>query len=154
MIDVVGGEKSSRVSVLFGYAVGLPAIHLLPVTLLGQFDVRRRTPVQETKLKFIVDPGGGVRMRFGLEFGSYPADWILPRYVSRFPCGRRLPMRTSSRRCSSRNIISPARMRRSYSRFLYGLTSPRRYRECTSAPHLSSAAASPGDGRRIYLDVG
>jgi hypothetical protein len=56
MIDVVGGEKSSRVSVLFGYAVGLPAIHSYQSRFSGNSISADGRPYRKLKLKFIGDP--------------------------------------------------------------------------------------------------
>ena len=67
-------------------------------------------------------------MRFGIEFGSYPADLDPAEGASRSPCGRRSPTRIISRHCSSPSIFSPARMRRFCSRFLCWLILPERYR--------------------------
>ncbi len=59
--------------------------------------------------------------------------WILPRYANKFFCAHRRPIKTISKHYLSLSIISPARMRRFYSRSHYWPTLPARFPGCISA---------------------
>ena len=73
-------------------------------------------------------------MRFGIEFGSYPADLDPAEVCEQVSLRAQVAYKNDFEGLFVAQHYLTGRMRRSYSRFLCWLTLPRRYRECIWAP--------------------